>query len=173
MFITFQPGLDKLTQIQGAWRNCQELIVSSRPFPSLLLGATSNLLNGREIHITESLCTKTPKFYKSRCIKYSKLGPFVLIIIKSFILLYVHQLLGNELVNKFPRRQILSEQSVARSRNNRGSCVAVSAMTSLQWIVITWHVFSVDPTDAPISWLDSDHMICVYCGSMSVPVLYK
>jgi hypothetical protein len=34
-------------------------------------------------------------------------------------------------------------------------------------------VFSVDPTDAPIDWLDSDHVICVYCRSMSVPRLYN
>jgi hypothetical protein len=34
-------------------------------------------------------------------------------------------------------------------------------------------VFSVDPTDSPIDWLDSDHVICVYCRSMSVPRLYK
>jgi hypothetical protein len=34
-------------------------------------------------------------------------------------------------------------------------------------------VFSVDPTDAPIDWLDTDHVICVYCRSMSVPRLYK
>jgi hypothetical protein len=34
-------------------------------------------------------------------------------------------------------------------------------------------VFSVDPTDPPIDWLDSDHVICVYCRSMSVPRLYK
>jgi hypothetical protein len=32
-------------------------------------------------------------------------------------------------------------------------------------------VFSVDPTDAPIDWLDSDPVICVYCRSMSVPRL--
>jgi hypothetical protein len=35
-------------------------------------------------------------------------------------------------------------------------------------------VFSVDPTDAPIDWLDSsDHVICVYCRSVSAPRLYK
>jgi hypothetical protein len=34
-------------------------------------------------------------------------------------------------------------------------------------------VFSVVPTDAPIDWLDSDHVICVYYKSMSVPRLYK
>jgi hypothetical protein len=34
-------------------------------------------------------------------------------------------------------------------------------------------MFSVDPTDAPTDWLDSDHMICVYCKFMSVPRLYK
>jgi hypothetical protein len=34
-------------------------------------------------------------------------------------------------------------------------------------------VFSVHPTDVPIDWLDSDHVICVYCRSMSVPLLYN
>jgi hypothetical protein len=32
-------------------------------------------------------------------------------------------------------------------------------------------VFSVHPTDAPVDWLDSDHVICVYCKYMSVPRL--
>jgi hypothetical protein len=32
-------------------------------------------------------------------------------------------------------------------------------------------VLSVDPTDAPIKWLDSDQVISVYCRSMSVPRL--
>jgi hypothetical protein len=36
-----------------------------------------------------------------------------------YILLHVHPLLGNVLVNEFPRRQILGKQSVARLRNNR------------------------------------------------------
>jgi hypothetical protein len=34
-------------------------------------------------------------------------------------MLHVHPVLGNRLVNKFPRREILRTQSVARSRNNR------------------------------------------------------
>jgi rhodanese-related sulfurtransferase len=34
-------------------------------------------------------------------------------------------------------------------------------------------VFSVDPTDAPVDWLDSDRVIYVYCRTMSVPRLYK
>jgi hypothetical protein len=33
--------------------------------------------------------------------------------------------------------------------------------------------FSVDPTAAKINWLDNDHVICVYCRSMSVPRLHK
>jgi hypothetical protein len=37
----------------------------------------------------------------------------------GYIVLYVHPLLGNGLVNKFPRRQIFGKQSVARSRNNK------------------------------------------------------
>jgi hypothetical protein len=32
--------------------------------------------------------------------------------------LHVHSLLGNGFVNKFPQRQILGKQSVARLRNN-------------------------------------------------------
>jgi hypothetical protein len=34
-------------------------------------------------------------------------------------------------------------------------------------------VFSVELTDVPIDWLDSNHMICVCCRSMSVPLLYN
>jgi hypothetical protein len=34
-------------------------------------------------------------------------------------------------------------------------------------------VFCVHPTAAPVNWLDSDHVICVYCRSMSVPGLYN
>jgi hypothetical protein len=34
-------------------------------------------------------------------------------------------------------------------------------------------VFSVDPMDAPIGWLDNDHVICIYYRSMSVPRPYK
>jgi hypothetical protein len=48
------------------------------------------------------------------------------------LLLHVHPLLGNGLVNKFPRRQILGKQSVARSRNNRTKLV-VRQQSALQW----------------------------------------
>jgi hypothetical protein len=34
-------------------------------------------------------------------------------------------------------------------------------------------MISANPTDAPIDWVDSDHVICVSCRSMSVPKLYK
>jgi hypothetical protein len=62
-----------------------------------------------------------------------------------YILLHVHPLLGNVLVNKFPRRQVLGKQSVARLRNNRGSCV--------------FHVRS------NVTTVDSDHVTCVFCRS--------
>jgi hypothetical protein len=39
--------------------------------------------------------------------------------VSVYMLLHVHPLLGNGVVNKFPRRQILGKESVARSRNNR------------------------------------------------------
>jgi hypothetical protein len=82
-------------------------------------------------------------------------------MVRSIILLHVHPLLGNVLVNKSPRRPIIGEQSVAGSRNNIWSCVSVSAVTTQQWIVTTWLVFSVDPTGTPIGWLDNDYVISV------------
>jgi hypothetical protein len=46
--------------------------------------------------------------------------------------MHVHPLLGNELVNEFPRRQILGKQSVARLRNNRGGYVFYVARAKQQ-----------------------------------------
>jgi hypothetical protein len=48
-----------------------------------------------------------------------------------------------------------------------------SSVNTVQQATIEEAVFSVHPTDGPIDWLDSDHVICVYCWSMSVPWLYK
>jgi hypothetical protein len=48
-----------------------------------------------------------------------------------------------------------------------------SSINTVQYATIEEAVFSVDPTDAPIEWLDSDHVMCVYCRSMSVPWLYN
>jgi hypothetical protein len=48
-----------------------------------------------------------------------------------------------------------------------------SSVNTVQHATIEEAVFSVDPTDAPIDWLDNDHVICVYCSSMSVLRLYK
>jgi hypothetical protein len=45
-----------------------------------------------------------------------------------------------------------------------------NSVNTVQHAAIEEAVFSVDPTDAPIDWLDSDHVICVYCRSMSVGV---
>jgi hypothetical protein len=44
---------------------------------------------------------------------------------------------------------------------------------TVQHATIEEAVLSVDPNNAPIDWLDSDHVICVYCMFMSVPRLYK
>jgi hypothetical protein len=43
-----------------------------------------------------------------------------------------------------------------------------SSVNSVQHATIEEAVFSVDPTDAPIDWLDSDHVICVDYRSISV-----
>jgi hypothetical protein len=48
-----------------------------------------------------------------------------------------------------------------------------SSVNTVQHETIEEAVFSVDPTDAPVDWLDSDHVICVYCRSMSDPRLYN
>jgi hypothetical protein len=48
-----------------------------------------------------------------------------------------------------------------------------SSVNTVQHGKIEEAVLSVDPTDAPIDWLDSDHVICVYCRSMSVSRLYN
>jgi hypothetical protein len=48
-----------------------------------------------------------------------------------------------------------------------------SFINTVQHATIEEAVFSLDPTDAPIDWLDSDHVVCVYFKSMSVPWLYK
>jgi hypothetical protein len=68
-------------------------------------------------------------------------------IVNGKILLHAHPLLGNVLVKKFPQRKIFGKFSVARSRTKSGSCFSVSAVTSQQLIVITRHVFFVDPID--------------------------
>jgi hypothetical protein len=47
-----------------------------------------------------------------------------------------------------------------------------SSVNTVQHATIEEAVFSVDLTDAPIDWLESGHVICVYGRSMSVPRLY-
>jgi hypothetical protein len=46
-----------------------------------------------------------------------------------------------------------------------------SSVYTVQHATIKEAVFSVDPTDELIDCLDSDHVICVYSWSMSVPRL--
>jgi hypothetical protein len=48
-----------------------------------------------------------------------------------------------------------------------------SSVNTVQRATIGEAVFSVDRSDAPIDWLDSHHVVWVYCKSLSVPRLYK
>jgi hypothetical protein len=48
-----------------------------------------------------------------------------------------------------------------------------SSVNTGQHATIEEAVFPVDPTNALADWLDSGHVICVYCKFMSVPRLYK
>jgi hypothetical protein len=50
--------------------------------------------------------------------------------LKEGAMLHVHPYLGNGLVNKFPRRQVLGKQSVARLCNNRGMPVNILTATN-------------------------------------------
>jgi hypothetical protein len=43
-----------------------------------------------------------------------------------------------------------------------------SSVNTVQHSTIEEAMFSVDRIDAPIDWLDIDHVVCVYCRSMSV-----
>jgi hypothetical protein len=47
------------------------------------------------------------------------------------------------------------------------------SVNTVQHATIEEAVFSVDPTDAPIDWLDSEHVIYVYYRSMFAPRIYK
>jgi hypothetical protein len=58
-------------------------------------------------------------------------------------MLYVHPLLVNVLVNKFLQRWI----------------------PVLGYATFEEAVFSVDLTNTPMDWLDSDHMTCVSCDA--------
>jgi hypothetical protein len=47
------------------------------------------------------------------------------------------------------------------------------SVNTVQHATIEEAVFYVDLTNAPIDWLGSNHVICVYYRSMSVSWLYK
>jgi hypothetical protein len=74
------------------------------------------------------------------------------------------------------------KRTLERPRRKREDNIVTDLITALQGnssINTVQHatteeaVFSVDPTDAPIGWLDCDHVICVYCRSVSVPRLHN
>jgi hypothetical protein len=97
-------------------------------------------------------------------------------VFRSFndtILLHVHPLLGNVLVNKFRQVRFLVNSLLLDNATVEEALFTVSAVTSQQWIVMTWNVCSLDPTDAPTGWLDSDHVIYGCYRSMSVPRLCR
>jgi hypothetical protein len=41
-----------------------------------------------------------------------------------------------------------------------------SSVITVQQARVEKAVFSLDPTDVPIDWLDRDHVICVYLGNL-------
>jgi hypothetical protein len=73
----------------------------------------------------------------------------------------ISALLGNSLV------------SVVQHTTIEEVVFSVSTVTSHSSGWRPCDVFYVDLTSMPIDLLDSDHAICVYCRSMSVPWLYN
>jgi hypothetical protein len=69
-----------------------------------------------------------------------------------YILVYIYIYIVTDLVNVLPGN---------------------SSLNMVQHATIEEAVCSVDLNDAPVDWLDSDHVICVYCRSRSVPRLYN
>jgi hypothetical protein len=47
------------------------------------------------------------------------------------------------------------------------------SLISQSFVTVTWRVFSVAAASMPVDWRDSEHVICVFCISVSVPRLYK
>jgi hypothetical protein len=74
------------------------------------------------------------------------------------------------LINALPGN---SSVKMAQYATIEEAVFSVSTVMSQKWTVMMLRVLSVSPTDPPIGWLDSDHVICVYYKSMSVPRLYK
>jgi hypothetical protein len=68
---------------------------------------------------------------------------------------------------------LINSVNTAQHATIEEAVFSFSTVTSQQWIVITLDVFSVHSTDAPLSWLDSDRVIPVYCRSRPVPRLYE
>jgi hypothetical protein len=70
----------------------------------------------------------------------------------------------------------IAQRSTVRLKNNVTDLINAlpgnSSVNKVQYAKIE-AVFSVDLTDAPIDWLDSDHVISVHCRCMSVLRLYK
>jgi hypothetical protein len=63
---------------------------------------------------------------ESRCqVKTSELDREGLVWKSAMVLRHVNTLACNGLVNKFPRRQILGKQSVAKLRNSRGMTIII------------------------------------------------
>jgi hypothetical protein len=95
-------------------------------------------------------------------LKYSRIIFISQSDIWSLIFLHVYPLLGNELVKKFQRRQILGKKSVARLRNNRGGCIFYvvrptpsSGNGPMNSQCDMWHVFSMGSVPKDYKWFQN------------------
>jgi hypothetical protein len=92
-------SMDEKLQISSFFQ--QSFLLDLSPRLSLFLLYPKTWQN----HLVQDRPTRPPSFYTSIAV------PFL-------VLLHVHPLLGNVLVNKSPQRQILGKQSFARLCNN-------------------------------------------------------
>jgi hypothetical protein len=96
------------------------------------------------------------------CLEYDQLSSNILV--KSRVFRVVRQY-SSSINHPMFRKNIVMDLINALPGN--------STVNTVQHATTEEAVFSVNPTYMPVDWLDSDHVICVYCGSMSVPQLCK
>jgi hypothetical protein len=89
----------------------------------------------------------------------------------SFYFLYFYHICVNIVFPAWERRQNYSCLDSVTDLVN--ALPGNSSVNTVQHATIEEAMFSVDPTDAPVDCLDSDHVIYIYCRSLSIPRLYK
>jgi hypothetical protein len=121
----------------------------------------------KDIHIKNKVNLQ----YNSKFIRGTKIQPFFLL--ETTQLMIINN--GEDITKCVLTRLSLHKAPCFKFHNETDLINALPVNRSVNEVQPTTEeaVFTVDLTDAAIDWVHSDHMICVYCRSMSVPWLYK